>query len=126
MSQPCTSPPELAKYTVSPTTVGDTSTDTISSPMAARSSSSQLGVLNTTRGSTVTEPSGAVPRFSRTMTKWLFSPPTKRWSSITMPELSQSSFHSTGLKSWACIDHSSTGSGPSIDRIRYSSSRDPV
>src|SRR3546814_12393706 len=99
--------------------------ETASSPSASSSSWSHPATSNTTSGSTVTEPSASSPRLSRRTTKRLFSPPTKRWSSMTTPELSQSSFHRIGAKSSASMDHSSTASSPSIDRMRYRSSREP-
>ena len=37
---------------------------------------------------------------------------------MIIPDESQSSFHSTGEKSSAFIDHSSTGSSPSMEMIR--------
>ena len=77
MSQPWTSPPELAKYTVSPLMATEFSIDS-SRPTAANSSSSQPGAWNTTCGSAVTSPSSPYPRLSLMMWNREFSPPMNR------------------------------------------------
>ena len=58
MSHPWTSPAELAKYTVLPEMATEFSMLNWRSLMSDSSSASQLGVRNTTSGSTVTRPSG--------------------------------------------------------------------
>ncbi|GIU89302.1 MAG: hypothetical protein KatS3mg010_0401 [Acidimicrobiia bacterium] len=123
---PGSSPPELANQAVSPTTVTDCSIDTFRSPTSARSCSSQPAAWNTTRGATVTRPSGPYARFNAITWNRLFSPPSTRWSCSTSGEPSQSLFQSVGPTSAASSDQSSVASGRSIARIRSSLSREPT
>ena len=60
MSQPCTSPPEFAKYRVLPEIATEFSIDTSVSPTSCSSWSSQPGAWNTSCGATCTSPSAPV------------------------------------------------------------------
>ncbi len=65
MSQPCTSPPEFAKYTTPSRNATEFSIDTFELGRAASSSSSNPGTRRTTFGSTTTLPRSSYPRCRR-------------------------------------------------------------
>src|SRR5918996_5085930 len=61
-SQPCTRPPELAKYTTPSRSATEPSIETSASPRARSSSSSKPGTVATISGATVTSPISSYPR----------------------------------------------------------------
>ena len=78
MSQPWIRPPELPKYIVFPEMATEFSIEMSLSGRAFSSSSSKPSPWYTSSGATVTLPSAPLPRFSFTMWKYEFSPPSKR------------------------------------------------